>query len=250
MAVCSDFTDSVEGIISAEMNKNGINPSDVPNDFWIDITKIKEVDKSKRYFRCWGFASFDKHKSPTKSNCKRTWKSQRAWCVLDLKEQCIAHRLYQECQNCNEESFPWFDAAAIKRMAEYAVKRYLISVGKRKRDKRDTDDKNPQFGPPHIEAKCEVCKQLGHSCLKKPQSNARADQEENIESDTYDDEDGYYDDDQYFDEDDEVQYYSDHEDGDQYSDEGDEYRYDYEDENDDDYQFDRDYDDDYYDDDD
>ena len=220
MAVCAD---SVKRIISAEMNKYTITPSDIPNDFGVNVTNIKEVNKSKRYFRCKGFASFDEHESPTESNCDNTWKSQHAWCVLDLKGQCIAHRWYQECKRCNEKSSPWFDEAALERMAEYAVKWYLILVGKRERDKRDTDDKNPQLGPPHIEAKCEMCKQLGHSCWKKPQGNARADQEEeNVESDTYDDEDGYYDDHQVFDED-EVQYYYDREDADQYSDEGDEY---------------------------
>ena len=100
--------------------------------------------------------------------CEHTWKSAHAWCVLDLKKQCIAHRWCQECKKCEGKSEPWFDIESLERMAEFAVELYLIRIGVREREELfDADDSDPQMGPPHDERRCDMCKQLDHSCWKK-----------------------------------------------------------------------------------
>ena len=166
MASC--VVDKSVALIIAIMKRRGVDPEKVPEDPYVDLTDMKQVRQSRRYFYCKGFARFDAHNKP--SSCLHTWKSFHAWCVLDLKQQCLAHRTCQECNKCNKKSSPWFDNRALEKMINFAVDLYL-GLRQRKRpaddDDDDDDDENPLVGRPHDQARCDMCKQLGRSCWKK-----------------------------------------------------------------------------------
>ena len=84
----------------------------------------------------------------------------------------------------------------MRRMAEYAVNRYLEKVGRRQRPHREInssvevqDDRGP-----HEEDMCEMCKELGRSCWKSPTSNHDVHGDDG-EQDDYDHQDDGRDDD-------------------------------------------------------
>lgn len=162
-------------MIDTVMRENGVTTAEIPQERGVDPSKIGSIDQSKRYFKTKAFASFNAHKRPSGAGpmCSRNWKSAHAWCVLDLKEQRIAHKLSQDCQTCNGHSMPEFDRESMQRMAEYAVDLYLKRVGRRQWKPRvDPFDMDDMFfalddRPPHDEARCEMCRRLGRSCWKK-----------------------------------------------------------------------------------
>ena len=198
MMAAGGLVSTVRRVISEEMSKEGVLQKDVPEDPHITPSDVQQVKNSvgRRYYRCKAFAHFDEHvDKPDQSEqhgrrCKHTWKSAHAWCVLDLKKQRIAHRWYQECKKCEGESKPWFDEAALKRMAEYAVKRFKGVKAEKK------ENGNPPEMGPHDERRCDMCRQLGHSCWKKPTYSCAADdQDEDDEYGNPYDDDGTHDDD-------------------------------------------------------
>ena len=162
-------------MIDTVMRENGVTTAEIPQERGVDPTKISSIDQSKRYFKTKAFASFSAHSQPSGAGarCSRNWKSAHAWCVLDLKEQCIAHKLSQDCQTCNGQSMPEFDRESMQRMAEYAVDLYLKRVGRRQwKPREDPFDFDDMFlalddRPPHDQARCEMCRKLGRSCWKK-----------------------------------------------------------------------------------
>ena len=162
-------------MIDTVMRQNRVTPAEIPQERGVDPTDIDSISQSKRYFKTKAFASFNAHNQPSGAGarCPRNWKSAHAWCVLDLKEQCIAHKLSQDCQSCNGHSLPEFDRESMQRMAEYAVDLYLKRVGQKQWEPRgDPFDLNDMFlalddRPPHDEARCEMCRKLGRSCWKK-----------------------------------------------------------------------------------
>ena len=161
-------------MINTVMTANGVTTAEIPREHGVDPTKTSSISQSKRYFTTKAFASFSAHDRPTGSaRCTRNWKSAHAWCVLDLKEQCIAHKLSQDCQTCNGHSMPEFDRESMQRMAEYAVDLYLKRCGRRPWQSRDNSFNFDDWvdvldeRPPHDEARCERCRQLGRSCWKK-----------------------------------------------------------------------------------
>lgn len=161
-------------MIDSVMRENGVTPAKIPQERGVDPTDIDSISHSKRYFKTKAFASFNAHSQPFgAARCSRSWKSAHAWCVLDLKEQCIAHKLSQDCQSCNGHSMPEFDRESMQRMAEYAVDLYLKRVGQKQWEPRgdpfDFDDMLFALDdrPPHDEARCEMCRRLGRSCWKK-----------------------------------------------------------------------------------
>ena len=160
-------------VIDTVMRQNEVTPAEIPQERGVDPTNIDSISQSKRYFKTKAFASFNAHNRPSGAGarCSRNWKSAHAWCVLDLKEQCIAHKLSQDCQSCNGHSFPEFDRESMQRMAEYAVDLYLKRVGRKQWEPRPFDFDDMLFAlddrPPHDEARCEMCRKLGRSCWKK-----------------------------------------------------------------------------------
>ena len=239
MMAAGGLISTVRRVISEEMNKEGVLQEDVPEDPHINPSDVQQVKNSvgRRYYRCKAFAHFDEHvDEPDQPNqpeqpdraCEHTWKSAHAWCVLDLKKQRIAYRWCQECNQCEGESEPWFDEAALKRMAEYAVKRF-----KGVKTEKKEDGNPPEMGP-HDERRCDMCKQLGHSCWKKPTYSypVENDQDEDEDDQYYDDEYGDpYDDDGAHDDD----YDDAHDDDSDPYDYDDTHDYDYNDAHDDDY---------------
>ena len=162
-------------MIDTVMRQNRVTTAEIPQERGVDPTDIDSISQSKRYFKTKAFASFNAHSRPSGAGarCARNWKSAHAWCVLDLKEQCIAHKLSQDCQSCNGHSMPEFDRESMQRMAEYAVDVYLKRVGRRQWEPRgdpfDLDDMLLALDdrPPHDQARCEMCRRLGRSCWKK-----------------------------------------------------------------------------------
>ena len=162
-------------IIAEEMESNWIDPTIVPEDRGINPSNVEQVTKSSRYIRCKGLGRFGKHRNPKGKLCKKCWKSTRAWCTIDLKKQCIAHRWSKKCRQCKGESKPWFDEQALQKMAENATKLYFLN-------RRSTNGKQhpkksnytcviagdyPQInGPPCYEVRCVKCRKLGRSCWK------------------------------------------------------------------------------------
>ena len=198
----SGESDALEKFLLDEMENWSIKTKDIPEDLDVDPSKVKHIMRSttKRYYICKAFAHFDYHEYPTDHGRQHTkkWKSAHAWCTIDLKMQRIAHRFPQKCNQCEGESEPWFDNTALHRMAKYAVKVYLLKVGKLKKTPTQDDDDTVHEGPPHDEDRCDVCKQLGRSCWKKKlvPSSHQLEDEDGQRSDEDDQE--YYDEEEYY----------------------------------------------------
>ena len=149
-------------MINEVMVANGVTTAEIP-EHGVDPADLEAIAHSKRYFKTKAFASFDDHGS-----CPRTWKSAHAWCVLDLKEQCIAHKLSQDCQSCDEKAMPEFERESVNKMADWAVDMYLKRCGRRAWAPRGQSDMfdGPDDRPPHDERRCQMCRDLGRSCWK------------------------------------------------------------------------------------
>ena len=156
-------------IIAEVMEEKNVSPDDIPVESpFVPSRPANQIDGSKRYFRVKGFAWFREHDNDG-ITCTRTWPSAHSWCIMDLKQQRIVKRFSQDCQKCEGSAQPEFEEEAIRRMAEYAVKSYLIRSGKLQRDPlsyvRDPlDDHEGQ--QPHDQARCGMCQALGRSCWK------------------------------------------------------------------------------------
>ena len=160
------ITDEASATIAEVMDEKDVLQDDIPKEQPFDPENLGEIKHSKRYFRCKGFAKFDNHQRRD-HNCNRRWASGHAWCIMDLREQSIIHRFTQECQKCEGSAEPEFDRAALRRMAEWAVDTYLRRTGRLspiQRDPFDMADLHDALNGPHDEERCEMCKQLGHSC--------------------------------------------------------------------------------------
>ena len=149
-------------IIAEVMDKNGLYLGVIPEEFDSNPANLHHVNESLRYFRCKGFGRFDMHDS-----CSRSWMSAHAWCVLDLKKQCIAYRFAQKCKSCRRNVVPTFDMFAVQRMAEFAVHICLTRMHNIKKEALPIHDVNYlDTRSPHDEESCQMCTILGHSCWK------------------------------------------------------------------------------------
>ena len=174
-------------VIGEVMAENKVRNIDIPREIHFnvyDVVKylLRNLKHSLRYYRTKGFARFC-------CTCGRRWFSAHSWCVLDLREQCVARRFAQDCNACECEAMPTFSREDMRLMAVYAVNRYLEKVGRRQRPVRDCDYSKVVQNDrgPHEEGMCEICKALGHSCWKVQGSEDVID---NRGSDD-DDQDGY-----------------------------------------------------------
>ena len=147
-------------VIKAVMKERGVDPGEIPLESNFIVGNIARLSlQSRRYYRTKGFAHF------SCSTCFRSWYSAHAWCVLDLRDECVVHTFGQECTVCTSKVMPKFSGEEVKKMAEYAVDQYL------QRPIRKLAD---QMGPPHDERACEMCRMLGRSCYR---SNSRSGEE-------------------------------------------------------------------------
>ena len=149
-------------VIAEVMREEGLQSADIPQEPEVNPEILEQIRGSKRYFRCKAFASFESH-----DGCGNSWKSAHAWCVLDLKEQCIVHHWCQGCQQCEGKSSPSYDEQSVRRMAKFAVKVCLIRLGRREDDRSaafDLSDLERVLQGPHDETRCEMCQTLGHRC--------------------------------------------------------------------------------------
>ena len=152
--------DDVKRIIKAAMDKKGVTKEEIPKERPF-TTPEESTRGSKRYFETKGFAWFS---CPKKNN---RWPSAHAWCCIDLKEQKICYRDPQDCRKCESKVDPEFTEESIKRMAEYAVKRYLIKTGNLEQVFNPSiNTEGETEGGPHDEKRCGKCKRLGRSCWK------------------------------------------------------------------------------------
>ena len=135
-----------------------LKEADIPQKKSLDL---ENLGRSKRYFDTKGFAWF---RCPQK---QKDWPSVRAWCVIDLKLQEICHRYYQKCNKCDSKAYPNFTVESLKKMAEYAVKQFLIRTGRLSPSAHVPHiDTGITKGGPHDEERCGKCKSLGRSCWK------------------------------------------------------------------------------------
>ncbi len=152
--------------IAEVMEEEDVTVADIPRETPFSLDQLSWIESSsRRYFSCRAFALFNRH-----DKCSRNWGSARAWCIIDLKEQRIIHKFNQDCQSCEESVSPEYDDEAVRRMAEYAVKTFLLRSGRARRIPRDpynfddVADALVATKGPHDEDRCEKCRLLGHSC--------------------------------------------------------------------------------------
>ena len=157
----SEMADA-SAIIREVMAENDVDPARVRSEDPIQPSNLDRIRRSRRYFLTKGFANFPRHEG----FCGRTWTSAHAWCVIDLKKQRIYHRYSQECQNCEGEGKPVYDEPAIRQMAEWVCKRYLIRVGLLDDEEEPPSDEDAptKSSQPHDTARCEMCRLLGGEC--------------------------------------------------------------------------------------
>ena len=149
---------AVKKIILEAMNKEDVEVADIPHEGLLDLENCK---RSKRYFYTKGFAWF---KCPKRH---KNWPSAHAWCVIDLKRKKICHRDYQKCNKCDSKADPNFTEESLERMAEYAVKQFLIRTHQLPPSAHvPHTDMGDIEGGPHDEERCGKCKRLGRSCWK------------------------------------------------------------------------------------
>ena len=149
-------------------------PAFIPEHKTTNTSSVEQIMTSSRYVQCKGLGRFGKHYDPEGRVCKKSWKSVRAWCIIDLKKQCFTHRWSQKCKLCKGESKPWFDEQALKKMAEYAIKSChslpVCHTGSKQTAKKNEEScigHYPQIeGPPRYEMRCVKCRKLGRSCWK------------------------------------------------------------------------------------
>lgn len=146
-----------KAIFLAAMEAEGVKVGDIALER--PFTSPKDVKKSRRYFMKKGFAWF------TCPSGDKTWPSAHAWCIVDLKEGKICYRYKQGCQKCESMASPEFTKEYVEWVAELAVKSFLRRTGQLN-DLPDTGADGPVGGGPHDEERCEMCRELGHSCWK------------------------------------------------------------------------------------
>ena len=148
---------SPKAIILAEMKAEGVKVEDIPFERY--FTSPDDAISSKRYFERKGFAWFACPEGDKK------WPSAHAWCVIDLRTQCICFHDTQECNQCESEARPEFSAAVLRKMAKSAVKTFLRRTGRLAYEPpADTDNEGQQGGGPHDQNRCGKCQRLGYSC--------------------------------------------------------------------------------------
>ena len=151
---------AIKRIIADAMADNNVTKEDIPNE--PAFTTPAKARGSKRYFETKGFAWLN---CPGGDN---RWPSAHCWCFIDLKKQTICYRDPQDCKKCESEVDPEFTEESVERMAEYAVRGFLIKTGELHavfNPRVDDDDMGTQRGP-HDEERCGRCRRLGTSCWK------------------------------------------------------------------------------------
>ena len=152
-------SEAIRDIIKAAMEAENVRERDIPTEHY--FASPEDGANSKRYFEVKGFAWFV---CPRNDN---RWPSAQSWCFMDLKKQAICYRDKQDCKKCESKASPEFTEEALKRMAEYAVKSFLIRTGKRHHEYRPRGDMDGAVGGgPHDEERCARCRRLGRSCWK------------------------------------------------------------------------------------
>ena len=143
------------------MEANNVRAENIPTEQCVSPTD-EDLRGSQRYYDKPVFAWFI---CPKKH---RYWGSARAWCVIDLKEQTICYRYKQGCKKCDSNAYPEFPERVIRKVAEFAVKWFLILTGKLECEPPNTDTvtgKRRGKGP-HDEQRCDKCLKLGRCCWK------------------------------------------------------------------------------------
>ena len=178
--LCHNMAFGISDSVEEELNliAEEIFLASIPEDKNIDPGSVEQVNRSSRYVRCKGLGRFGKHHDPEGRVCKKSWKSVRAWCTIDLKKQCIAHRWSQKCKLCKGDSKPWFDKEdkeALQKMVEHATNSHRSHRPGHHTGSKQTARKTgeslfgdyPQIkGPPRYEIRCVECRKLGRSCWK------------------------------------------------------------------------------------
>ena len=103
------------------MKEKGVDPSKIPADESIHVFNYGRFQQNERYYYTRSYASF----SCPNTGCTQSWGKSCSWCVLDLREQRVAHKYAQECRICKSKAKPMYSKDDMTKMAEYAVNRYL-----------------------------------------------------------------------------------------------------------------------------
>ena len=140
------------------MVENGVSKEDIPGER--QFTSPRDTRGSKRYFDVKGFAWY------TCPEDGKRWASSHSWGIIDLKKQELCYDYTQDCNQCESEVHPEFTEESIERMAQYAVRQYLIRTGEIDtvfKPHIDDIDKGP-----HDEERCGKCLALGYNCMQYP----------------------------------------------------------------------------------
>ena len=176
---------NVSAILQAALDEYNITTDEIPREEEpLDIERfvqdvLNKKRKSCRYFLSkspGGFRCGRKHEGPCQPSCSHPcdhgWSSGQTWCIVDLKKLRILKPFRQECKRHDDDdvdydkeeytSIPLYGKETVKKIAEWAVKRYLINTG------RLANQSEPARGfkktPAHCQALCDMCKKLNRRC--------------------------------------------------------------------------------------
>ena len=145
----------IKQIILEALKSEEVGPEDVPHEEPFVLTD-DVIRKSHRFFEKYGTGNFS---CPTNDN---HWPSVYSRCFIDLKEQTICYRYYQNCKKCETEVRPTYSYEVIEKMAMYAVDSFLIRTGRKEKEEKG-GYQNRQIRGEHDETRCEKCKS-GQRC--------------------------------------------------------------------------------------
>ena len=127
--------------IKQAMKKYGIQYKHIPDDKLIP-DKLMKDNSSQRYFQTWGRAIHT-----GQHTCDHQWTSKRAYCVLDLRKQCIAYTAPKQCFTCKIPAKTSYDLDSLSRMVEYASRSYLRLSGKKQTHLQPSQEQQKQQPP-------------------------------------------------------------------------------------------------------
>ena len=159
----------IDAIIEEVMEEEEVDPRDVPRErpfnlkqFFKDLQDSRR-EKSLRYYH---------GKLPGEFRCRRCgryWTSGHTSCILDLKKQTVKKKLYQRCDNCDEDDdkvYPHYrNEERVRRMVKWAVNLYLVKTNQREPRERTGGDYFRRTAP-HRDELCELCEVLGGLCTE------------------------------------------------------------------------------------
>jgi hypothetical protein len=153
-------------VIAEVMSSLGLSPKDIPEEEPFNPRKRWSLLKySLRYYKVKGKGWYGCGCTALQTGDRHNWASPYSWCIIDLKEQKIRYSWYEKCQLCDTKTLPKFPLDEIRIMAEFVVKKHLVSIGEMAPEHlSDSEEEERQEKGPHLENLCAMCRELKRPC--------------------------------------------------------------------------------------